>query len=1362
MFGSLAVSHLGHAQGADGPAPLADDGSASGNDSDKLFEQVFGRRQSGGQPALEVPLVVDGVDRGLISIETDDDPFATKLDREAFLDQVSDFLNEDGAQLLLELPDEDGKISAGALFDLGIMAEFDSTDLVMKIEIDPGLRKPLPLNLTNRGSAPRSLTEPLGPAPLSAYVNIRTGLDHVHETSGDGDTGTNPVKVDLAGAVALPRAALDYRLSYNENSARPWQRGDLRVLRDFPDSAMRWTYGDLSFPTTNFQSFTPMGGVTVARNYALQPYVVTEPIASNEFVLRSPSQVEVLINGSVVRSFRLPAGRYDLRDLPLGSGVNDVVLRITNDVGEVEETTFSLFFDSELLAPGIDQFSASLGLPAEEKTGIRAYDTSRTTFSGNYRRGITNTLTLGADLQGNNIQQLLGAQALWAARFGTVEGRIAGSYIEGANADLSARLGYRLRGTSGTANRNFDLSLLYTGQRFGALGATQPNSNSALDTAVRYSQRLPMNISGSMGGTYKLARNSARNSGSVSATLSRQLARGANVSMDLQRRRDTDGVYEDRAFVSLNISLTGTGQNITATRDSQTGVSRVDWNYRPEAVIGGVSASAGVQQNADDHQFTGELARTGYRAETSISHDVSNPRSSLTETERLTSARLGTAVVFAGGRFAVSRPITDGFAIVVPHPSLKGQTVGINPRGERAYIAEADAFGPAVIPDLTSYQVRRVLIDVPDLTIGAELGQDVFDVVPTIRSGTIINIGTSASVLATFKVVDDAGEPIALQAGELQQIGNDTFQPLLVFSDRAGIMTSDGLTAGTYELTLFAFPDLPVTFEVAEDAIGIVDLGTFRISLSDQPSPAAPSDAVPAEEPTTQPDADDLAPVQEANAQDAVEQPDETTEEVEIARRPEEAPSTDETGDVAPVETETAKTKSGETETKAPPVPKPPATARRSGLPRELAAAPQNFGKYRVQLAAFRAPSDAETAWNVARAQHRDALGALEAVVVEVDLGRRGVFYRLQAGPLPDQRSARQLCRTLQERGQSCLVVAPAGALPAEQPPRPGQERANIPAGQSETAQPSVPAVPVVPVQTTNALPSTNAPIRITPTHLIQLASLQSAPDAQAEWLRLKAEHPGLLGALDLVVVPVDLGPARGVFHRLQAGPLADENAARSVCTALRKAGQACMEIEPSADAAGSVAPRPQANSNRAPVTPIAPPALRSEDRVLAPTASIETAEPAQASADLTDGQPEETLVISSKGSRIEAIDNDTRLQSTKDASVNDKTESRPIYRLRLATARFEGDAAAELRRLREDLGSALDPMNSEVVAVRGESAANTSFQVEAGAFTARQDALAACRPIQSAGRPCLVVEARSNNQPPEGTGPLSLLRSTQ
>ena len=55
-------------------------------------------------------------------------------------------------------------------------------------------------------------------------------------------------------------------------------------------------------------------------------------------------------------------------------------------------------------------------------------------------------------------------------------------------------------------------------------------------------------------------------------------------------------------------------------------------------------------------------------------------------------------------------------------------------------------------------------------------------------------------------------------------------------------------------------------------------------------------------------------------------------------------------------------------------------------------------------------------------------------------------------------------------------------------------------------------------------------------------------------------------------------------------------------------------------------------------------------------------------------------------------------------------------------------------------------------------------YRIEAGAFDSRDAALAACRPIQSSGRPCLVVEATTNDRrvAQSGVGPLSLLRSPQ
>ena len=42
-----------------------------------------------------------------------------------------------------------------------------------------------------------------------------------------------------------------------------------------------------------------------------------------------------------------------------------------------------------------------------------------------------------------------------------------------------------------------------------------------------------------------------------------------------------------------------------------------------------------------------------------------------------------------------------------------------------------------------------------------------------------------------------------------------------------------------------------------------------------------------------------------------------------------------------------------------------------------------------------------------------------------------------------------------------------------------------------------------------------------------------------------------------------ELGPARGVFYRLRAGPLADEAAARRLCARLSKRKVGCLIIKP-------------------------------------------------------------------------------------------------------------------------------------------------------------------------------------------------------
>lgn len=109
------------------------------------------------------------------------------------------------------------------------------------------------------------------------------------------------------------------------------------------------------------------------------------------------------------------------------------------------------------------------------------------------------------------------------------------------------------------------------------------------------------------------------------------------------------------------------------------------------------------------------------------------------------------------------------------------------------------------------------------------------------------------------------------------------------------------------------------------------------------------------------------------------------------------------------------------------PRPQPEQQAAAPAEPAATAPAPTTdmSRSFRVQLAALRAESGARSEWERLRNAHRELLGDMRSHVVRSDLGERGVFYRLQAGPLDSRESAERLCAALRDRQIGCFVVAP-------------------------------------------------------------------------------------------------------------------------------------------------------------------------------------------------------------------------------------------------------------------------------------------------------------------------------------------------
>ncbi len=126
----------------------------------------------------------------------------------------------------------------------------------------------------------------------------------------------------------------------------------------------------------------------------------------------------------------------------------------------------------------------------------------------------------------------------------------------------------------------------------------------------------------------------------------------------------------------------------------------------------------------------------------------------------------------------------------------------------------------------------------------------------------------------------------------------------------------------------------------------------------------------------------------------------------------------------------------GKTKTK--PAPAAPAAAKPSvpdSVPRKAAPARQvastGGGRgWRVQIAASRSAKAARKSWQDIKRRHRDLFGALRLMLVKADLGKgtgkaKGVFYRMQVGPLAGPDAARKLCARVKQRKLGCFVVKP-------------------------------------------------------------------------------------------------------------------------------------------------------------------------------------------------------------------------------------------------------------------------------------------------------------------------------------------------
>jgi cell division septation protein DedD len=99
----------------------------------------------------------------------------------------------------------------------------------------------------------------------------------------------------------------------------------------------------------------------------------------------------------------------------------------------------------------------------------------------------------------------------------------------------------------------------------------------------------------------------------------------------------------------------------------------------------------------------------------------------------------------------------------------------------------------------------------------------------------------------------------------------------------------------------------------------------------------------------------------------------------------------------------------------------PTKAAQVSSIPSKPAAA--KAGGTRLQLGSLRSEDAARQEWERIKRKNSDLLGSLSATPVRADLGDKGIYYRIQAGPITDPAAAERICGELKQRSIGCIIA---------------------------------------------------------------------------------------------------------------------------------------------------------------------------------------------------------------------------------------------------------------------------------------------------------------------------------------------------
>ncbi|MDE1918135.1 MAG: fimbrial biogenesis outer membrane usher protein [Sphingomonadales bacterium] len=720
-------------------------------------------------------------------------------------------------------------LEPGDLLPAGVRVRYDPQTLEVRLDIPA--EKRATRSLTVAPLDQRTIGTIAPPEAHSAYLNLRSSFDVVEQGAATGIQNPNFL---LDGAIRFAPFVLESDAIWTPDAlGSKFQRQGSRLVYDDLSNMIRITMGDLKTTSRGFQSTPDMAGISIFRSYSvLNPQQIVRPRGDQTFTLERNSSVEVYVNGQQMRRLQLAPGTYNLRDFPFTQGANDIRLNILDDAGRSVSYNFNVFIDQTQLAKGLSEFGVYMGASSPLGPNGPQYS-NEWMFSGYYRRGVTDYLTLGVNFQSDKAIQMGGAEMLWGTSIGTFGLSAAFSRANGYGEGSAFRATFQrlIQTGSGAAADTLDVFVERRTERFTPVSFFLATNPYEAEAGIGYTHSFNSRFYGGVDARYSAGRGAVPDVHNYRLTAGWRITNQATLSAEARYQDDVRGkVYS--GFLSLTMRL-GRYSSLRTEFDSRDNQARVSYQTLHGTGVNSYNVSADVSRSDQGAQSSFNFNYFTNRAELGVSHYGDFTNDFGTSIDQRTNFRLGTSIAFAGDAVAIGRPIYDSFAIVKPNARLHGADVVVEP-SPFGHTADTGALGTAIMPNLASYAERTVAVDVPNAPAGTDIGQGTFRLSPSYRSGYRLIVGSDYAVTLMGTMVDADGEPVSLAAGTAVELAHPEKPPLTVFTNRQGRFGLSGLAPGHWHVEMSDAKATRYDIEIPANAEGIVRMD--KLAPGQQPT----------------------------------------------------------------------------------------------------------------------------------------------------------------------------------------------------------------------------------------------------------------------------------------------------------------------------------------------------------------------------------------------------------------------------------------------------------------------------------------------------------------------------------------------